>query len=195
KALYYYVAKTFKNTIVIPYLKNDTIQIYLATDNPGGISGTLKLSLIDFQGKTSGTIQLTVKANANEGKLCYAAAVSQLLQGAAPETHLLFAELIVNKQVIADDILYFVRPMNLKLEKPQITYDVQQQSDGYRITLKTNVLAKNVFLSLKNHNGFFSDNYFDLLPGKETVVFLREANSQIDVSNELEIVSLFDTLP
>ncbi|MGC8825086.1 MAG: beta-mannosidase [Bacteroidales bacterium] len=195
KALHYYVAKAFKNTIVIPYLKNDTIQIYLATDNPGGISGTLKLSLIDFQGKTSGTIQLTVKANANEGKLCYAAAVSQLLQGAAPETHLLFAELIVNKQVIADDILYFVRPMNLKLEKPQITYDVQQQSDGYRITLKTNVLAKNVFLSLKNHNGFFSDNYFDLLPGKETVVFLREANSQIDVSNELEIVSLFDTLP
>lgn len=195
KALHYYAAKAFRNTIVMPYLKNDTLQIYLATDNPDGVNGQLNLTLMDFQGKILNTSSVPVKANVNEGKLCYTIAVSQLLQGAAPENHLIYVELIVNKQTIADDILYLVRPMKLQLQKPQITYNIQPQNNGFRITLKSNVLAKNVFLSLKKSDGFFSDNYFDLLPGKETVVYLSETDTNIDVAKELEIVTLYDSLP
>jgi len=194
KALHYHVAKAFRNTIVIPYLKNDSVQIYLATDNPAGFNGMLKLTLMDFQGKIVSTNNIPVKASVNEGKLCYAVTINQMLRGAAPEKHLLYAELVVNKQTIADDILYFVRPMKLQLEKPKITYDLQPQNNGFRITLKSNVLAKNVFLSLKKGDGFFSDNYFNLLPGKETVILLSETDSQVDVAEQLEILTLYDTM-
>ncbi|MCX7987000.1 MAG: glycoside hydrolase family 2 protein [Bacteroidales bacterium] len=193
KALHYAVAKAFKNSIIIPYLKNDTVQIFLATDNPKGLSGTLKLTLMDLQGKIISTQELPVKAKANEGKLCYTKATNHILNGLSTEKHLLYAELIVDKKTIADDILYFVRPMKLLLEKPEISFQIQQDQKGYRIILKSNVLAKNVFLSLKKANGFFSDNYFDLLPGRETSIFLTETEQGIDIEKELEIITLYDS--
>jgi beta-mannosidase len=36
-----------------------------------------------------------------------------------------------------------------------------------RITLGTDKLAKNLFMTIGDEDGFFSDNYFDLLRAKQ----------------------------
>ena len=45
-----------------------------------------------------------------------------------------------------------------------IQKEIINTEEGYQITLKTDKLAKNVFLSI-DEDGHFSDNYFDLLAG------------------------------
>ncbi len=59
-----------------------------------------------------------------------------------------------------------IKPKDLKLANPQITYQIK----GNTITLKSSAFAKYVYVNLKGYTGKFSDNYFDLEPGKEKVI-------------------------
>ncbi len=194
KALHYYVAKAFRNSIVMPYLKNDTVKIYIASDNQKGLKATLRITLFDFNGKILSSNDFPIQVKVNEGKLCYEQPLKKLLNGLEPNKYLLYTEIVDNKQILADDILFFVPPMKLALDKPNISTVINKTNDGYTITLNTNYLAKNIFISLKNHEGFFlSDNYFDLIPGKPISIKLTNVPANIDLEKELEIITLFDT--
>ena len=60
--------------------------------------------------------------------------------------------------------------------------------------LRTDVLAKNVYLSIPGYEGYFDDNYFDMLPGSTVTVRFITPNENIEnLDKKLRIVSLADT--
>jgi beta-mannosidase len=59
--------------------------------------------------------------------------------------------------------------------------------------LTTNTLAKNVYLTCSNANGFFSDNYFDLIPGIPKTITVKTQLQQDEFNRSLNIVSLVDS--
>ena len=65
---------------------------------------------------------------------------------------------------------------------------------GFSVKLSTDKFAKAVYLSVAEHDGFFSDNYFNLAPGRETTV---EFHSRVPLSlkefrERLGVRSVFD---
>jgi beta-mannosidase len=89
---------------------------------------------------------------------------------------------------------YFFQPFkDLLLPPAQINFEVAKNPNGFKVTLTTNKLAKSVYLSAKT-DGFFSDNYFDLLPDKPLEVeFRTRVNVPLDeFRNQLRIRSLRD---
>jgi beta-mannosidase len=82
------------------------------------------------------------------------------------------------------------------LPSAQITSDVVKVRDGYKVTLTSNKLAKAVYLSTRT-DGFFSDNYFDLLPDKPVQIeFRTKVNVPIDeFRKQLKVRSLKDAFP
>ena len=92
----------------------------------------------------------------------------------------------------ADTNYFFTQPKNLNLTKPVITSTVDKQDKNWLITLKTDVLAKNVYLNFDGIEGFFTDNYFDLVPGMEhKIVFTPKDNSM--KPKKMDLISLFDS--
>ncbi len=67
--------------------------------------------------------------------------------------------------------------------------EIMKIENGYQINLKTNKLAKNVFLSI-NADGFFSDNYFDMLPGEEKTIEFSSHDEINEFESKLKILSL-----
>jgi beta-mannosidase len=63
-----------------------------------------------------------------------------------------------------------IRPKNLLLSDPKISYQVR----GNQIVLKAVAFAKYVYLDVVGYTGKLSDNYFDLQPGKETIITFNE---------------------
>jgi beta-mannosidase len=61
------------------------------------------------------------------------------------------------------------------------------------ILLSTDRLAKHVYLSLEDGDAFFSDNFFDLLPGHDKWVRVESAVDPADLSERLRIRTLTDT--
>ncbi len=194
KALHYYVTKAFQESIVIPYLTSDSLKIYVASDRQKPHQATLQLNLVDFKGQVKWKTQVPVKILPNQGILAYSEEIKKVLNTYEPENYMLVVDLIADKQVKSTDNLYFVRPMKLNLQKPTIKTTINKiGTNSYEIKLTTDYLAKNVFLSLPNTDGFFSDNYFDLIPGRDLTIQLTEVPENIDVEKELQIITLIDS--
>ena len=81
---------------------------------------------------------------------------------------------------------------NLDLPNVQIKTKVKKDENIYIIELTTDKLAKNVFLSLKTGDGFFTDNYFDMLPGEIKIVLLASEQQIADPEKQILIKTLGD---
>jgi beta-mannosidase len=81
------------------------------------------------------------------------------------------------------------------LPNPEIKKKVSIQGKKILITLESTKFAKDVYLSVPGFKGRFSDNFFDMIPGKVyEVEFL--ADEQIDPSSfekSLNVISLRDS--
>ena len=66
-------------------------------------------------------------------------------------------------------------------------------SSGYTLHMTTVLLAKNLYLMKENEDGFFSDNYFDLLPGDEITVLLSTEMDLETLKGGVVFCGLFTT--
>jgi beta-mannosidase len=106
---------------------------------------------------------------------------------------MVYCELVVNGRAITSNQVYFAPFKDLSLASPKIASEIIATRNGFKITLNTDKLARGVYLSTKT-DGFFSDNYFDLLPDKPVELeFRTTAKVTLDEFKEkLRIRSLKD---
>jgi len=110
---------------------------------------------------------------------------------------MIYCELLsANGRVISSNEYFFEPAKSLALPTPQISVEVVKASNGYRVTLTSDKLAKAVYLSAKT-DGFFSDNYFDLLPDKPVQIeFRTKVNVPLaEFRKQLKVRSLKDAFP
>ena len=99
-----------------------------------------------------------------------------ILKGADPTKVVLVAELEVEGAPAhaARNLLYFKKTKDLQLPKPEIKLAVAPGANGaLAVSVGAKQLARNVFLASGAIDGFFDDNYFDVLPGETVTVTFR----------------------
>jgi beta-mannosidase len=116
-----------------------------------------------------------------------------LLSGRDERSLVFVASLLEDSSRIARSLHYFVPPKELGLTAAAIRMEIHPVPCGYSIGLTAERLAKNVFLSLGDAEGSFSDNYFDLLPGEKILVSLETEERLTDMRSRIRIMSLVDT--
>jgi beta-mannosidase len=120
--------------------------------------------------------------------------VEELLGGNDEKRVLVYCELLVNDKTVSSHDYFFAPFKELKLLKPAITSEVVSTRNGYSIKISSDKFAKAVYLAVPEHDGFFSDNFFNLAPGREMTVEFR---SRVPLSLEefrqrLQVRSMFD---
>jgi len=83
----------------------------------------------------------------------------------------------------------------LILSKPVIDVQLAPAENAVLMTLTTDKLAKNVYLAIDTIDGFLTDNYFDLIPGKPMVIKFN-CSTPLDLNHfqaELKVISLVDS--
>ena len=62
------------------------------------------------------------------------------------------------------------------------------------IKISTDKFAKAVYLAVPEHDGFFSDNYFNLAPGRDVTVQFRSSAPMTveEFRSRLQVRSVFD---
>ena len=81
-------------------------------------------------------------------------------------------QLLVEGQVVSGNARFFAASKELALRSPRITVDASEGTDGLRLRLASDTLARQVRLA-SEADGFFEDNYFDLVPGQPLEVLFR----------------------
>jgi beta-mannosidase len=177
KAQQYVARKSFARELLTSHVDGDAVKIDVVSDKLTDLSAMLTLRVMDFRGTALKTFQQPLTLKANSSALAFTAPVTDLLGSAAPEGVLMQASLTAGDDVLAEDILYFRPVKDLVLPQASVTTTVKNLGDAFAIGLSSPVLVKNLYLSFENVDGVFSDNYFDLLPGKPTVVRFKPAHA------------------
>lgn len=187
KALQYFAKKGFEPVLVSPYTDKDSLKVDIINDNLNEIKAQLVVKIVDFEGAEIWKLEKEVIVPANSSDTFYAIKTAEFMKNIQAKNQLLTVELIENGTVISDNILYFKPIKDVLLPKPEVKYTIEQVDGGFEIALSTDKLAKNLYLTIGNEEGFFSDNYFDLLPGKPVKIKLE---TQLGKEKLQEILAL-----
>ena len=163
KALQYKAKKAFENVLISSTIENETVKTFIINDTFKNIKDNLKLTIIDFKGKEIWSDTKEIEVLENSSQQFYEFPLDKV----DIKNSLLITEFNSQKS-----LFYFTQPKELNLPKEKIQTSIIKNKDGFSIYLKSKVLQKDIFLST-NEKGHFSDNFFDLLPHEEKVIFFK----------------------
>ena len=92
------------------------------------------------------------------------------------------------------NIAYACRQKYMDYAKPRFSVKVEPADDGFDVIVGTDVFARGVFLSIDGIDNFFSDNYFDILPGCERKIRVNTSISRDEFVKQLKINSIGSTV-
>ncbi len=193
KALQYFVKKGFEPVLVSPYVEGDSLKVGIVNDELRPVNGRLNLKIIDFDGKTVWEKSVPTSIPENSSAAYVEMNEHELLKNRDSRNLFLTAALVENDKTIASNVFYFRPVKELNLPHPVVKYDSKKTDNGFEITLTTDKLAKNLFMAIGDEEGFFSDNYFDLLPGKQVTVNLKTNIPEETLKKVFTIRTLDDT--
>lgn len=196
KAMHYFVKKAFNDILVSPDIIGNQLKIYVVSDKLKNTKGKLKLSILDFEGNELWSEEKQIEISSNSSKIYFDADLEKLLKGIERDGVLLHAEILnSDNELLSENITYFKAVKDLQIQKPEIKFNIEETKNGFIVKLSTDKLAKNLYLRADEIEGRFSDNYFDLLPGKsiEIEFICREKISLKSFQKALNVFTIVDS--
>ena len=192
KALQYYVKKGFEQVLISPYIDDIKFKVGIVNDRLEDINAEMKLKLMDFDGKVIWESASLVTIGANSSKDFYEVNKAEFEQEHKNEidNSVFVCELVENGKTLSKNSFFFKPFKELKLAKPNVEFDITKTENGFDIQLNTDKLAKNIYLQIGDEQGFFSDNYFDLLPGETVTINLKTSISEEKLKEVLALRTL-----
>ncbi len=193
KALHYYAKKSFENVIISPaFWGTDSLGVFVVSDLTENTKAQIELKLIDFEGKELWTKAMDTTITGNTSKVYTKLKVKELATLKDTKKVLLLMQVKVADKVIASNIAHLIPVRDLALPAPTIEKTVEKTAEGFKITLKSNVLAKYVYLTIPEVKGFFSDNYFDILPNQSVEISFTSSENIENFDSKLIIMNMAD---
>ena len=190
KALQYYVMKGFQPVLVSPYIDGAKFRVGIVNDRLEQVNAELYLRLMDFDGQVIWEEASLVEIPANSSDDYFDVNRWEFIYKKNLQNLVFSAELKEDGKVISKNNFYFRPCKELKIPTPKIEYAISKAGDGFTIDLKTDKLAKNIYMQIGSEDGFFSDNYFDLLPLESATVHLKTDISEERLNKFLTIRTL-----
>ena len=190
KALQYQAKRSFQNVLITVEENEQGYSVHVVSDLMKDVKGNMEFTIFDFAGKVlwHQTVK-GIKIFANKSG-SYCQLKKSLIEKLNKKEIVLSCTLnIRGKKDLSSAIYYFVNNPDLELRKPTITI---QQKDEHSFTIKTDVLAKNIYIHLDDSEILLSDNYFDLLPGNKKTITILSAKNFAEIEKKIRIQTLFD---
>ena len=177
KALHYEVQRAFEPVLINPIQKKDSLHIYLISDLLTNLNqASLEIKIINFEGKQLGKKKTLYPLNirSNTSQCIYTTNISQLISQEYSEYSFLQLTLKSQKaKILAETIHFFRKPKDLALPQTKISSKIKVLDGKYELILSSPKLAKDVFIEIPLQGAHFSDNFFDLLPGKQKKIIIE----------------------
>ncbi|HEY2964216.1 MAG TPA: glycoside hydrolase family 2 protein [Pyrinomonadaceae bacterium] len=194
KALQYYSRRFYNELLISPNVQKGYLKLFVVSDRPKPVPAKVRVTLMDFDGKVLKNFLQDVTVAPLTSRSYFDMRVEELLKGIDEKNAVVYCELLVNGKVVSDHDYFFAPFKELSFSKPTIVSEVTPIRGGFSVKLSTDKFAKAIYLSVAEHDGFFSDNYFNLAPGREMTVEFRSRVplSLKEFQGRLQIRSVFD---
>jgi beta-mannosidase len=194
KALHFYARRFYSDTLISAHVEDGRVEFYVVSDSTSPAAAQLRATLTDFEGRALWEKRQDLNVAPLASKSYLSVPLEELLRGRDPARVFLHCELSAGGAALSANNLFFKPYRELSLPAPHLTTNVTREGVRLFVTLKSDTLARAVYLSAAGLEGDFSDNYFDLLPGAERRVEFRapRALSVEDFRTRLRVRTLAD---
>jgi len=194
KALHYYARRFYADLLVSPNEEDGMLRVYIVSDRIRPTQGRLTVKLMDFAGQVLYADSTRVGIEPQASQVAWAKPLKELLKKRDAKAVFLYCALAEGSKLAGSNAYFFVPPKEALLPTPHLVVNCRKDQAGFGVAVSSDVLARHVYLSTEKSEGFFSDNYFDLLPGQTVeVVFTPRGELTLDdFQRELRAMSLVD---
>ena len=192
KAQQYFARKAYEDVLVSPILKGSELLIDIVSDRLNSFKGKLLMQVMTFDGKIVVSKKMSVHVPANSSFVPYKVQVADLLGDEEKSNVFVHASLTDESGKVYDNNYVMLKQKDMNYPAVEVTKHVEAIAGGYKITLSAPKFARAVYLSVDDVKSFFSDNFFDLLPGEERSITLTTDLSMDEVMKSLKIDTLVD---
>jgi beta-mannosidase len=194
KALHYRLKTAFKDVLLSASVTDSKLLIHAVSDLPGNKKLRIHLRIIDFNGKLIAEHNSIEKINWRRAVLIYEQCLDEFITEEEKYRVVLEMRAFEGNHLVCSNLFYFVKPKYLELEKPDISMHIEKKFNKVFLFLQTKNLAKNIYLVNIKTDGFFSENYFDLLPGEDKVVVFEAKENNEYMINDFRFMSLWNCI-
>ncbi len=194
KQLHYAVQRAYKDLLISTIQTSDSIYFYLTNDNFFDNELTLTIDHVNYQGDILQSLAKKINVFRGESVLIESIELSNWISSQGIDTHS-YLDIKLNHptKLMARKLHHFVKPKQMDLICPSISFKSEKDSLGFIIELFSNTFLKDLRIG-SMHDGRFEDNYFDL-PANEhrRIRFFNTYPMDTFNENTLTFFSIVDT--
>lgn len=189
KALHYFVKKAYSEFLVTTKIADNKLNISVVSDKLSTTKASLLVVIKDFQGNEFFKKNLSVQIPENSSNTYLSINLNELKGDFNQSNCFCYVELSKGNNLLANESKLLTIPKQANLPKCTIQSNVTKAKGGVNILLKSNVFAKNVYLSTESEVQM-ADNYFDLLPNQPKNIFMKTKFSVEQIKEQLKVICL-----
>jgi beta-mannosidase len=190
KAAYFYTKRFFAKVLISIKKNGNNIEVWGTNDSLDRFKGMLQVQQLSFTGekKFSNDIEVTLKPNSSSK-------VFEMQYNSNDATihfeSYIVAQLLSDGYVINENRFFFAEPKHLHLPAPRLMCKIlEKHKDSYRISIQTDLFAKDVRIEIDGCDAEFNDNYFDMEAGGLKIIQCNAPQSVKNIERKIMITSL-----
>lgn len=192
KAQHYFAKKAFDNILVSPIAENGVLNVYIVSDHLKAIKGNLDIRIMDLRGNVVSEKKVKVTVPANTSKVQFSEKVENLLGDKKANEVVVCAKFTTDNGQVVKSNYFLTRYKDIDFPKANINLQSVAIENGYEVTVNSDVYARGVFLSIDGIDNFFSDNYFDVIPGEPVKISVTTTLDKATFDKQLRSVCISD---
>lgn len=192
KAQQYYSKAAYDDILISPVVMGDTLKVNVVNDRRSAAKGKVTVTAMLLDGTTVASKSFGCKADALSSKRVFKVPVAELL-GSHKKGEVIFHTVFeLPGERKYENVAFATKQKFMDYKAPEYTMDIVPSGDGYDVTIGSDVFARAVFLSLEGIDNFFSDNYFNIMPGSKRTIHVTSQLPEKDFRNQLKVISMGD---
>lgn len=192
KAQQYYSKAAYDDILISPVVMQDTLRVNVVNDRRSQVKGKVTVTAMLIDGTTVAKKTFVHKADALSSKKVFETPVSEMLGSHSKGEVIFHTSFEIPGDRAYENVTFATKQKFMDYPAPEYTLDILPSGDGYDVTVGSDVFARAVFLSLEGIDNFFSDNYFNILPGARKTIHVTTPLSEKDFRSQLKVISMGD---
>ena len=189
KAQQYFSRQALDDILVSPVVMNDTLHVNIVTDRREAAKGVFTLTAMTLDGTPVMSKSFNFTAKPLTSTEVFVDEVTKLL-GNHKRGDIVFHTTFATGGKVYENVGFPTKHKHMNYSVPELAIDITPAADGYDVAIGSPVFARGVFLSLDGIDNFFSDNYFNILPGGKKQIHVTTPLSEADFRSQLKLISL-----
>jgi len=194
KALHYYARRFYAPLMIAALRRDGRTDVSLVSDQRVPMEAHWRLRIMDFAGKVLDSHASAAKVPALSSTRIAGYTDAQLRHGADPLATFAVFDMMQDGKTLSRNLVFFDEAKNLHLPSPGIHTSLAASVDGYTLTLTSDKLARDVWVSFGDVEANISDNAFDLLPGESVTVTVESEATLEQLQKALQVQNLADVM-